>query len=163
MPSFLVYGTTIDFISGIVGLKISPITSWQHFQHHCQLLEPRTIFCSKNYGKIGRKKGFILSSTYSSLASLLGACHLYREFCFVLYFVFCNWHGLLLLISIDLATETVDKDDEQIISMLLATILSTLIGPNVANFKKDIISDHLYTGSYVSCTNYYTSFFVTFL
>ena len=34
--------------------------------------------------------------------------------------------------------------------LLLATILSALIGPNVANFTKDIISDHLYTGSYIS-------------
>jgi hypothetical protein len=33
---------------------------------------------------------------------------------------------------------------------LLATILSALIGPNVANLSKDIITDHLYTGSYIS-------------
>jgi hypothetical protein len=32
----------------------------------------------------------------------------------------------------------------------LQQFLSALIGPNVANFTKDIISDHLYTGSYIS-------------
>ena len=50
------------------------------------------------------------------------------------------------------AAETVEKNDSSraISILLLATILSALIGPNVANFSKDIISDHLYTGSYIS-------------
>ena len=29
-------------------------------------------------------------------------------------------------------------------------MIGALIGPNVANFTKDIISDHLNTGSYIS-------------
>ena len=49
--------------------------------------------------------------------------------------------------------------------LLLATILSALIGPNVANFTKDIISDHLYTGSYISLAsfNYIPVFFYYFI
>ena len=33
---------------------------------------------------------------------------------------------------------------------MLAGILSAIIGPNVANFSKDLIADHLYSGTYVS-------------
>ena len=50
------------------------------------------------------------------------------------------------------AAETVEKNDSSraISILLLATILSALIGPNVANFTKNIISEHLYTGPYIS-------------
>ncbi|MEK9874462.1 MAG: MFS transporter, partial [Pelagibacteraceae bacterium] len=50
------------------------------------------------------------------------------------------------------AAETVEKNDSSraISILLLATILSALIGPNVANLTKDLFSEHLYAGSYVS-------------
>jgi hypothetical protein len=64
------------------------------------------------------------------------------------------------------AAETVEKNDSSraISILLLATILSALIGPNVANFTKDIISDHLYSRIlyFFSSTDYYTNFFTIF-
>ena len=103
--------------------------------------------------KIGRKKGFILSSTYSSIASLLGAYSIYSEN-FILFCISCFVIGTGIAFTHQYrfaAAETVEKNDSSraISILLLATILSALIGPNVANFTKDIISDHLYTGSYI--------------
>jgi uncharacterized membrane protein len=50
------------------------------------------------------------------------------------------------------AVETVNKDmaPKAISIILLAGIGSAFIGPNLANISKEIISDHLYAGSYVA-------------
>ena len=63
------------FISGIVGLKISPIASLATLPTSLSIVGTAvfSFFAAKIMSKIGRKKGFILSSTYSSIASLLGA------------------------------------------------------------------------------------------
>ena len=100
------------------------------------------------------KKGFILSSTYSSIAALLGAYAIYLEN-FILFCFSCFVIGTGIAFTHQYrfaAAETVEKNDSSraISILLLATILSALIGPNVANFTKNIISDHLYTGSYIS-------------
>jgi MFS family permease len=113
-----------------------------------------SFFAAKIMSKIGRKKGFILSSTYSSLASLLGAYSIYTEN-FILFCISCFVIGTGIAFTHQYrfaAAETVEKNDSSraISVLLLATILSALIGPNVANFTKNIISDHLYTGSYIS-------------
>ena len=105
-------------------------------------------------GRIGRKKGFILSSTYSSSAALLGAYSIYSEN-FILFCIACFIIGTGISFTHQYrfaAAETVEKNDSSraISILLLATILSALIGPNVANFTKNIISEHLYTGSYIS-------------
>src|SRR5210317_353819 len=120
---------------------------------------PITVFISgivgsKIMSKIGRKKGFILSSSYTSLASLLGAFSIYSEN-FILFCFSCFIIGTGIAFTHQYrfaAAETVEKNNSSraISILLLATILSALIGPNIANFSKDIITDHLYTGSYIS-------------
>jgi MFS family permease len=144
------------FISGIVGLKISPIASLATLPTSLSIVGTAvfSFFAAKIMSKIGRKKGFILSSTYSSLASLLGAYSIYTEN-FILFCFSCFVIGTGIAFTHQYrfaAAETVEKNDSSraISILLLATILSALIGPNVANFTKDIISDHLYTGSYIS-------------
>ena len=144
------------FISGIVGLKISPISSLATLPTSLSIVGTAffSFFAAKIISKIGRKKGFILSSTYSSLASLLGAYAIYSEN-FILFCFSCFIIGTGIAFTHQYrfaAAETVEKNDSSraISILLLATILSALIGPNVANFTKDLISDHLYTGSYIS-------------
>ena len=144
------------FISGIVGLKISPIASLATLPTSLSIVGTAvfTIFAAKIMSKIGRKKGFILSSSYTSLASLLGAYSIYSEN-FILFCFSCFVIGTGIAFTHQYrfaAAETVEKNDSSraISILLLATILSALIGPNVANFSKDIITDHLYTGSYIS-------------
>src|SRR5210317_1087854 len=144
------------FISGIVGLKISPIASLATIPTSLSIVGTAvfTIFAAKIMSKIGRKKGFILSSSYTSLAYLLGAYSIYSEN-FILFCFSCFLIGTGIAFTHQYrfaAAETVEKNDSSkaISILLLATILSALIGPNVANSSKDIITDHLYTGSYIS-------------
>ena len=144
------------FISGIVGLKISPIASLATLPTSLSIVGTAffSFFAAKIMSKIGRKKGFILSSTYSSLAALLGAYAIYSEN-FILFCFSCFVIGTGIAFTHQYrfaAAETVEKNDSSraISILLLATILSALIGPNIANFTKNIISDHLYTGSYIS-------------
>ena len=144
------------FISGIVGLKISPIASLATLPTSLSIVGTAvfSFFAAKIMSKIGRKKGFILSSTYSSLAALLGAYSIYSEN-FILFCISCFAIGTGIAFTHQYrfaAAETVEKNDSSraISILLLATILSALIGPNVANFTKNIISEHLYTGSYIS-------------
>ena len=144
------------FISGIVGLKISPIASLATLPTSLSIVGTAvfSFFAAKIMSKIGRKKGFILSSTYSSLAALLGAYSIYSEN-FILFCISCFVIGTGIAFTHQYrfaAAETVEKNDSSraISILLLATILSALIGPNVANFTKNIISEHLYTGSYIS-------------
>ena len=144
------------FISGIVGLKISPIASLATLPTSLSIVGTAvfSFFAAKIMSKIGRKKGFILSSTYSSLAALLGAYSIYSEN-FMLFCISCFVIGTGIAFTHQYrfaAAETVEKNDSSraISILLLATILSALIGPNVANFTKNIISEHLYTGSYIS-------------
>jgi MFS family permease len=144
------------FISGIVGLKISPIVSLATLPTSLSIVGTAvfSFFAAKIMGKIGRKKGFMLSSIYSSLAALLGAFSIYSEN-FILFCISCFVIGTGIAFTHQYrfaAAETVEKNDSSraISILLLATILSALIGPNVANFTKDIVQDHLYTGSYIS-------------
>jgi predicted MFS family arabinose efflux permease len=144
------------FISGIVGLKISPIASLATLPTSLSIVGTAvfTIFAAKIMSKIGRKKGFIFSSSYTSLAALLGAYSIYSEN-FILFCFSCFLIGTGIAFTHQYrfaAAETVEKNDSSraISILLLATILSALIGPNVANLSKDIITDHLYTGSYIS-------------
>ena len=144
------------FISGIVGLKISPIASLATLPTSLSIVGTAvfSFFAAKIMSKIGRKKGFIISSTYSSLAALLGAYSIYSEN-FILFCISCFVIGTGIAFTHQYrfaAAETVEKNDSSraISILLLATILSALIGPNVANFTKNIISEHLYTGSYIS-------------
>ena len=144
------------FISAIVGLKISPIASLATLPTSLSIVGTAvfSFFAAKIMSKIGRKKGFILSSTYSSLGALLGAYSIYSEN-FILFCISCFAIGTGIAFTHQYrfaAAETVEKNDSSraISILLLATILSALIGPNVANFTKNIISEHLYTGSYIS-------------
>ena len=144
------------FISGIVGLKISPIASLATLPTSLSIVGTAvfSFFAAKIMGQIGRKKSFMLSSIYSSLAALLCAYSIYTEN-FILFCISCFIIGTGIAFTHQYrfaAAETVEKIDSSsaISILLLATILSALIGPNVANFTKDIVQGHLYTGSYIS-------------
>jgi len=144
------------FISGIVGLKISPIASLVTLPTSLSIVGTAifTLFAAKIMDKFGRKKGFIFSSSYGSLASLLAAYSIYIEN-FYLFSFSCFVIGTSIAFTHQYrfaAAETVKKNDSSkaISFLLLATILSALIGPNIANISKDVITDHLYVGSYLS-------------
>ena len=144
------------FISGIIGLKLSPISSIATLPTSLSIVGTAvfSIFAAKIMSKIGRKKGFILSSIYTSIAALLASYSIFTEN-FILFCISCFVIGTGIAFTHQYrfaAAETVEKKDSSraISILLLAGILSAIIGPNVANFSKDLITDHLYSGTYLS-------------
>ena len=144
------------FISGIVGLKISPISSIATLPTSLSIVGTAvfSIFAAKIMSKIGRKRGFILSSIYTSASALLASYSIFTEN-FILFCISCFIIGTGIAFTHQYrfaAAETVEKKESSraISILLLAGILSAIIGPNVANFSKDLISDNLYSMTYVS-------------
>ena len=144
------------FLSGIIGSQFSPIKSLATLPMAFSIVGIAifAIFAAKLMSIIGRRLGFILASIGSSLASLISAYSIIIE-SFILYNLGCFLIGAGVAFSHQYrfaAVETVDKDlaPKAISIILLAGIGSAFIGPNLANISKDLISEHLYAGSYIA-------------
>ena len=144
------------FLSGIIGSQFSPIKSLATLPMALSVVGIAifAIFAAKLMSIIGRRLGFILASIGSSLASLMSAYSIIIE-SFILYNLGCFLIGAGVAFSHQYrfaAVETVDKDlaPKAISIILLAGIGSAFIGPNLANISKDLISEHLYAGSYIA-------------
>ena len=144
------------FLSGIIGSQFSPIKSLATLPMALSIVGVAifAIFAAKIMSIIGRRAGFILASVGSSLAALMASYSIIIE-----SFLLFNLGCFLLGAGVDFihqyrfaAVETVNKDmaPKAISIILLAGIGSAFIGPNLANISKEIISDHLYAGSYVA-------------
>jgi len=143
------------FLSGIIGSQFSPIKSLATLPMALSIVGVAifAFFAAKIMSIIGRRAGFIFSSIGSSLSSLLAAYSIICE-SFILFNFACFLLGAGVAFSHQYrfaAVETVKKDmaPKAISIILLAGIGSALIGPNAANFSKEIISEHLYAGSYI--------------
>jgi MFS family permease len=104
--------------------------------------------------RIGRKRGFLLSAIACSFSSLVAAYSIYNEN-FVLYCTACFLIGNSLAFTHQYrfaAAESVEKImiPRAISIIMLAGILSALLGPNLANYAKDMIDGHTYVGSYLA-------------
>ena len=144
------------FLSGIIGSQFSPIKSLATLPMALSIVGVAifAIFAAKIMSIIGRRAGFILASVGSSLASLMASYSIIIE-SFLLFNLGCFLLGAGVAFSHQYrfaAVETVNKDmaPKAISIILLAGIGSAFIGPNLANISKEIISDHLYAGSYVA-------------
>ena len=143
------------FLSGIIGSKFSPLKSLATLPMALSIVGIAifAIFAAKVMSIIGRRAGFILASVGSSLSSLLAAYSIIIEN-FILFNFACFLIGAGVAFSHQYrfaAVETVSKDmaPKAISIILLAGVGSAFIGPNLANFSKEIISEHLYAGSYI--------------
>ncbi|MDA9659247.1 MFS transporter, partial [Candidatus Pelagibacter sp.] len=143
------------FLSGIIGSQFSPIKSLATLPMALSIVGIAifAIFAAKVMSIIGRRAGFIFASVGSSLSSLLAAYSIISE-SFILFNFSCFLLGAGVAFSHQYrfaAVETVKKDmaPKAISIILLAGIGSAFIGPNAANFSKEIISGHLYAGSYI--------------
>ena len=143
------------FLSGIIGSKFSPIKSLATLPMALSIVGIAifAIFASKVMSIIGRRAGFMFASIGSSLSSLLAAYSIIIE-SFILFNFACFLLGAGVAFSHQYrfaAVETVKKDmaPKAISIILLAGIGSAIIGPNAANFSKQIIAEHLYAGSYI--------------
>ena len=134
------------FLSGIIGTSISPIKSLSTLPMSLSIVGTAIfiIAASKIMSITGRKKGFIFSSITTSLFALLAAYSVLKQN-FILYSFSCFCLGFGMAFAHQYrfaAAESVDKKQApKAISLLLfAGILSALLGPNLANFGKDIIT-----------------------
>jgi len=144
------------FLSGIIGSQFSPIRSLATLPMALSIVGVAifAIFAAKVMSIIGRRAGFIFASIGSSLAALMAAYSIIIE-SFLLFNLGCFLLGAGVAFSHQYrfaAVETVNKDmaPKAISIILLAGIGSAFIGPNLANISKEIISEHLYAGSYIA-------------
>ena len=156
------------FLSGIIGSSISPIKSLSTLPMSLSIVGTALfiIAASKIMSITGRKKGFILSSITTSLFALLAAYAVMKQN-FILYSFSCFSLGFGMAFAHQYrfaAAESVDKKQApKAISLLLfAGILSALLGPNLANLGKNLISEGLYVGSYL-CLSLLTLSSIIFL
>ena len=96
----------------------------------------------------------MLASFLTSSASLLAAYSIYNTN-FILFCISCLIIGAGVAVTHQYrfaAAEAVgpEKSAKAISFLLLAGIVSGILGPNIANFTKDIVLEHVYVGSYLS-------------
>ena len=144
------------FLSGIIGSQISPIKSLSTLPMSISVvgIAIGAVIASKLMSITGRKVGFIVASAGNTLVSVLAAYSIFIQsfslYCFVNFFL-----GMGMAFTHQYrfaAAESVNKDKvpRAISIILLGGIVSAFIGPSVANFSKDLFSNHMYIGSYLS-------------
>ena len=158
------------FLSGIIGSQLSTIKSLATFPPSIYVvgIAISTIFAAKVMSIIGRRLGFVLASIVSSLACLLAAYSIFiNSFIIFSFSCFLLGTGMAFIHQYRFAAaETVEKDKapKAVSMLLLAGIVSAFIGITLANKTKDLISDHVYVGSYIAlaCLTIMPAIFLSF-
>ena len=144
------------FLSGIIGSQISPLKSLSTLPMSISVvgIAIGAIFATKVMSLLGRKVGFIGASIGNCLVSVLAAYSIMGQnfilFCFANFFLgvgmaFTHQYRFAAAESV-----TKNKVPKAISIMLLGGIISAFIGPSIANYMKDIVSEQLYVGSYLA-------------
>ena len=144
------------FLSGIIGSTLSPIKSLQTLPTSLMIVGVAvfSFFAAKIMSKIGRKAGFLYAALFSSFSALLASYALWDKN-FYIFCLACFLIGNAMSFTHQYrfaAAESVKKSfiPKALSIVMLASIFSALLGPNIANFNKDLINGHLYVGSYLS-------------
>ena len=144
------------FLSGIIGSTLSPIKSLQTLPTSLMIVGVAffSFFAAKIMSRIGRKAGFLYAAFFSSFSVLLAAYAVWDKN-FYLFFLSCFFIGCGMSFTHQYrfaAAESVEKSlvPKALSIIMLATIFSALLGPNIANLNKSLIHDHLFVGSYLS-------------
>ena len=144
------------FLSGIIGSTLSPVKSLQTVPTSLMIVGVAvfSFFAAKIMSRIGRKAGFLYAALFSTLSVLLAAYAVWEKnfylFCLACFFI---GNGMAFTHQYRFAAaESVEKSfiPKALSIIMLASIFSVLLGPNIANFNKDLISGHLFVGSYLS-------------
>ena len=144
------------FLSGIIGSQISPVKSLATLPMSISVvgIAIGAIIATKVMSSIGRKYGFILASTGNLLVSILAAYSIMYQnfilFCFANFFI-----GIGMAFTHQYrfaAAESVEKNmaPKAISIILFGGIISAFLGPSLANYAKDLVSETLYVGSYLT-------------
>jgi MFS family permease len=144
------------FLSGIIGSTLSPVKSLQTVPTSLMIVGVAvfSFFAAKIMSRIGRKAGFLYAAFFSTLSVLLAAYAVWDKnfylFCFACFFI---GNGMAFTHQYRFAAaESVKRSfiPKALSIIMLATIFSALLGPNIANFNKNLINGHLFVGSYLS-------------
>ena len=144
------------FLSGIIGSSLSPVKSLQTVPTSLMIVGVAvfSFFAAKIMSRIGRKAGFLYAAIFSTLSVLLAAYSVWDKnfylFCLACFFI---GNGMAFTHQYRFAAaESVEKPliPKALSIIMLATIFSALLGPNIANLNKDLIQGHLFVGSYLS-------------
>ena len=144
------------FLSGIIGSQISPLKSLSTLPMSISVvgIAIGAVFATKVMSLIGRKAGFISASIINFLVCILAAYSIMDQnfilFCLANFFL---GNGMAFTHQYRFAAaESVEKNKipRAISIILLGGIVSAFLGPSTANYAKDIVSEHLYVGSYLS-------------
>jgi len=144
------------FLSGIIGSQISPVKSLATLPMSISVvgIAIGAIIATKVMSLIGRKHGFILASTGNLLVSILAAYSIMYQnfilFCFANFFL-----GIGMAFTHQYrfaAAESVEKNmaPKAISIILFGGIISAFLGPSLANYAKNLVSETLYVGSYLA-------------
>ncbi len=144
------------FLSGIIGSQLTSLKSLSTLPPSIYVIgiAVSTIFAAKIMSLIGRRLGFILASVASSIASLIGAYSILIE-SFILFSFACFVLGTGMAFVHQYrfaAAESVEKSmaPKAISIILFGGIISAFLGPSLANYAKDLVSENLYVGSYLA-------------
>jgi MFS family permease len=144
------------FLSGIIGSTLSPVKSLQTVPTSLMIVGVAifSFFAAKIMSKIGRKAGFLYAALFSTLSVLIAAYSVWDKN-FYLFCLSCFFIGSGMSFTHQYrfaAAESVEKSfiPKALSIIMLASIFSALLGPNIANFNKDLVNGHLFVGSYLS-------------
>ena len=144
------------FLSGIIGSQISPIKSLSTLPMSISVvgIAIGAIIATKVMSSFGRKVGFILASILNTLISILAAYSVFSQnfylFCFANFFLgigmaFTHQYRFAAAESVG-----INMAPKAISIILFGGIISAFLGPSLANYTKDLVSENLYVGSYLS-------------
>ena len=144
------------FLSGIIGSQISPIKSLSTLPMSISVvgIAIGAIIATKVMSSFGRKVGFILASILNTLISILAAYSVFSQnfylFCFANFFLgigmaFTHQYRFAAAESV-----RIDMAPKAISIILFGGIISAFLGPSLANYTKDLVSENLFVGSYLS-------------
>ncbi len=144
------------FLGGIVGSLLAPSLALATLPVAAMIVGTAsgTIPAAMVMSKIGRRFGFMGASVLASISALLGALAIWNE----LFWIYC-FACLNLGVSMAFvqqyrfaAAESVPSEvaPNAISAILLAGIAGAFLGPNVANYAKDLFPEHAFVGSYIA-------------
>ena len=144
------------FLGGIVGALLAPSIVFATLPVAAMIVGTAsgTIPAAMIMSRWGRRVGFVGVSILASCSALLGALAIWQSH-FLLYCLASLSLGVSMAFVQQYrfaAAESVNSEvaPQAISAILLAGIAGAFLGPNVANYARDLIPDYAFVGSYIA-------------
>ena len=147
--------TITVFLGAIIGSQITSIKSLSTLPVALSVVGTAicTILAAKIMSKIGRRLGFIFAALGSSATALVATFAIYQQN-FILFCISNLILGMGMAFTHQYrfaAAESVEKEKapKAISILMLSGIVAAFLGITSSNYTKNLVSDHLYVGSYL--------------